>query len=726
MYTLLSVAALAAVHAAEPPPRLGTVVVVAVASRVPQSLDETPATASVVEREALDRLLARDVAQALRYEPGVSVEHNAARFGLGNIAIRGLDGNRVQMLADGVRLPDAYRVGSFSNASRNAFGLGLVSRIEVLRGPGSALYGSDALAGVVAIETLEPRELLEGRSHGGFVEAGHASADRSLHGTAAAAARAGPVELLLGAARSKGEERENRGEVDGTGSARTRANPQDATADSFLAKAVWGLQEGTRLRATLDRFERRVVTDVLSLNPQSARTVSLAGDDAAERTRFSIDLAAEALGPIDRFSLLAYGQHSRTSQATAEVRANTTAQCLSAPGAVTCRREALFELAQREAGATLIAQGERGAHRFVYGAEWSRLRAEESRDGRQVDLATGATSNVVGTDVFPTRDFPISRFERAGLFAQDEIALGRATLVPALRYDRFRLRPEVDSVYATGNPGRVPVALDDAAWSPKLGALVPLGGGVTLALQAATGFRAPPYFDVNVGLSNLPLGYAVIPNPGLEPEKSRGIEAGFRGRHARLDWSLTAYRTSYDNLIVSRAALPCPGHPLCVPTAPITFQSQNVTRARIEGIEARAEARLAREWTARLGAAASRGDDRTRDRPLNSVDPAKVVAGLEWRAHERGAQLHVTGVARKKRIDAAAGTLFATPGFATVDLTAFCRPLANLTLDAGVFNVTDRKHWLWSDVRGVPNAGTTIDRYTQPGRTWSVALKYRF
>lgn len=729
MHTFMPLAAIAAALTGSPDPHpMEKIVITAVASRVAQPADDTPSTTTVIDREELEARLARDVRDALRYEPGISVENGPARFGLGNINIRGLDGNRVQMLHDGVRLPDGFRIGSFSNASRNPFDLGLLSRIEILRGPGSALYGSDALAGVVSMTTLDPRDLLGGeRRVGGFAGAGYATEDDSFRGTGAIAARAGPVELFAGAARSDGHERENMGENDVTGTARTTPNPQDTRSRSQLAKVVMPVRDGGQWRATWDHFERRVATDVLSLNPQSAKTVSLTGDDRSERTRASVDGVMRALGPIDRLSVLVYGQRSDTTQDTVDIRANTTAACLSATGTVTCRREARFTFEQRETGVTAIGQSAFGSQQWVYGAEWSRIESDEMRDGRQVNLDTGAVSHTVGTDIFPTRDFPRSRTERVGAFAQDEIALGWGTLIPALRFDRFEMTPRPDDVYASANPGRIPVGLTDDAWSPKLGALVPLGDGLTLSLQAATGFRAPPYYDVNVGVSNLPLGYAVIPNPELKPEKSRGLEAGVRGRHARVDWSVTVYRTDYDDLIVSRAPLPCPGNPLCVPTAPITFQSQNVTRARIEGIEARAESRFSAGWTARLAASAARGDDLTRNVPLNSVDPAKVVAGVAYDHGDRaGGELHLTYGAKKTRIDTTAGALFATPAYTVADLTGYLRLGKHLLVNAGIFNLTDRKYWLWSDVRGVLNPGATIDRYTQPGRNYGIHVKASF
>jgi hemoglobin/transferrin/lactoferrin receptor protein len=61
-----------------------------------------------------------------------------------------------------------------------------------------------------------------------------------------------------------------------------------------------------------------------------------------------------------------------------------------------------------------------------------------------------------------------------------------------------------------------------------------------------------------------------------------------------------------------------------------------------------------------------------------------------------------------------------------VDLLAYWNPLTNLQLNAGLFNVTDRKYWHWSDVRGVAASIAVLDRFTQPGRNLSVSVKLTF
>jgi hemoglobin/transferrin/lactoferrin receptor protein len=189
---------------------------------------------------------------------------------------------------------------------------------------------------------------------------------------------------------------------------------------------------------------------------------------------------------------------------------------------------------------------------------------------------------------------------------------------------------------------------------------------------------------------------------------------------------VTAFYTRYSDLILSRAPLPCPSDPRCVPGATGTFQSQNVSSARIYGLEARVAWRFAPGWTARAALSIPRGDDLGKDVPLNSIDPPQVVAGVAFEAARWGAALHVTHTREQTRVDPGARLNFVPPAWTTVDLTAWMSPLPSLEISAGLFNVTDRKYWLWSDVRGLTNVTAGFDRYSQPGRNFGVNARWIF
>ena len=708
-------------------------ILIVAASRVEEPLEATPSPVSVIERREIQENVATDLRSLLRYEPGVSIDSSPARFGLGNINIRGLDGNRVMTTIDGIRLPEGYRVGSFSNASRNLFGLGLLDHVEIVRGPTSAVHGSDALAGVFAVSTVSPDAYLrEGRTTGGEVFAHYAQADESFGGGAVGAARLGATQLLVGLETANGHEVMNKADVGGTGAARTQPNPQDTHTESQLIK--WVVPAGTRWSWTVtgERYARDVTTDVLSLNPQSARTTSLGADDRARRDRGSVEGVAHDVGPWSTLRLMAYAQRSETAQDTDEVRANTTAACLSAAGRVRCEREARFRLEQREVGLSAIGEtrvaGFGLEHAIATGAEAARVRYEETRDGRQTNLDTGAVTSVVGGEKLPTRDFPVTDADRFGAFVQDRIEThaGKLEWIPALRYDAYRLTPEIDELFLAANGSRPVASQRESAWSPRFGMLWHAGPQWTLTGQLATGYRAPSASDLNIGLSNLPAGYAVVPNPELRPERSVGLELGARYAGPSIHAWATVFDTRYEDLILSRAPLACPGDPACIPGATGTFQSQNVSSAGIYGLEAQLEWRFAPQWLAHAAYAHLHGKDRSKDVPLNSIDPPKLVAGVAWRPAWGGLGAHVTYVREPERVDTSTGIKFVPPGWTTLDLDAHWQLAPNIRIDAGLFNATDRKYWLWSDVRGLTNVNSGFDRYTQPGRNVSVGLRVVF
>ncbi len=138
--------------------RLGPVVVTA--SREPQPLGYAPGTFTVIAREEIERGHYTSVLEILRRVPGVHVEQPGSRGGRASIYTRGLDPNHTLILIDGVRMndPTNNRGGSFDLSTLDPAG---VERIEISRGPISAVHGSDAIAGVIHIITRTGRDAQE-------------------------------------------------------------------------------------------------------------------------------------------------------------------------------------------------------------------------------------------------------------------------------------------------------------------------------------------------------------------------------------------------------------------------------------------------------------------------------------------------------------------------------------------------------------------------------------
>lgn len=139
------------------------------ATRVAQDTFDVPNAVSVITADEIEENLVTDIKDLVRFEPGVSVQNSPARFntalaatgrdGNAGFTIRGLGGNRVLFQVDGVRVPDTFDFGPILFGRGDYVDLDLLQSVEILRGPGSALYGSDGLAGVVSFITKDPEEL---------------------------------------------------------------------------------------------------------------------------------------------------------------------------------------------------------------------------------------------------------------------------------------------------------------------------------------------------------------------------------------------------------------------------------------------------------------------------------------------------------------------------------------------------------------------------------------
>lgn len=710
--------------------------IVVSATRTPVRVQDLPAMVTIKTDEQIADELASDIKDLVRFEPGVSVRQSPARFGAAfgatgrdgasSFNIRGLEGNRVLIQVDGVRVPDGFEFGAQAAGRGSYVDLGLVKSVEILRGPASALYGSDGLAGAVSFLTSDPADLLRaGQDFGGRLRASYDSADNEFTETGVLAGRSGSVSALVAYTRRDGNELKNQGTNYAPNSTRTAPNPQDTRSDAFLGKLVVQTGPSSRLRLTGEYAKSSVDTNVLSgvaPVPSAATSVlALTAHDATERARAALDWRYEGAGAIDFVQLTAYWQNGENRQFTAEDR-NTAAD-----------RTRLNVFQNRVIGGAADFRSDFATgglvHQLAWGADVSVTRQTGLRDG------TVPTP----PDFFPTRAFPVTDFTLLGGYVSDriEIAGGRLQLYPALRFDHFKLSPQADPLL----PGFAAARQSGSRLSPKIGAVAKLTDTFSLFANYAHGFKAPAPSQVNQFFENptSPFGaYRTIPNPNLKPETSKTIEGGLRYASKHLLATIGGFSGRYDNFISQETV-----GGLGTVASPQIFQFINLAKVKIDGVEGKLEWNASSGFNAQLAVSyatgeVSRGIGRV---PLASIDPLKVVAGVGYRAPDGrfGGQLIVTHSARK-RLGDTVGTgdtgapttvcggsdCFRPGSFTLLDLTAFVKVTDGLTARAGLFNLLDETYAWWSDVRGLAATSTVTDAYTQPGRNVSVSLSYRF
>ncbi len=712
--------------------------------------EDLPLTADVIEGDKLGEQQTHTLRQALQDLPNVAVRSTPARVGVGaagnafardgnmGINIRGLGGNRVLMTVDGIRMPRSY-VSRSAMFDREYLSLELFKRVELIRGPAAAQYGGDGMAGVVNFITHDPQDFLKAeegaapRAVGGRVALGWSQDDRGFVETGSVAGRASDrLQWMLTATARQSHALDNMGSNAADDNRRTRPDPTDNRDAAVLGKIVWKPEARQRHVFTLEHTQKDSEVQMLSSRGLDGRTGNtILGEDTdltVQRTRVAWDA---------RFGVTSdWADHLRTvvsaQKASSHRLGNSHVQRVTpTPGPVVHRvRDNRYDERTWQLGlqADKVLRSGDWAHRLVYGLDYVRSRITNLYDGQGV---------VDPAETFPLKRFPDTRETMAGLYLQDETVVGDWTITPGLRIDHF-------SIDATGQTPLFPQparSLSGQAVLPKLGVLYRATPVWSVFGQYATGYRAPEpgqlndRFQLKVG----PLNNVVIPNPDLRPERSRGLELGLRGRMERLNLDLVAFDTRYSNLIED-ARLIGQTYTGALLTQN-TFQTVNIARARIYGLEFKGgydwgsvgEGRL----RTTLAYGLTRGTDRTSGRPLNSVTPAQLSLGLRYDTAPWSLYADLRHYAAKREGDIDRDSIgnydngkkivqFAPSAVTTLDLGAQWRITRGVRLNVALNNLTDRKYWMWPDVYGKAVTDPVLDAYTQPGRNARVSLVVDF
>ena len=138
-------------------------------TRSERPVETFPGSIYVIDQDEIKSKNTSDFINILDDLPGVSFEETYQgksgyknAYDGGTINIRGVDGNRILMMIDGIRLPEVYSYGDYYLLGRsNYINFESLKAVEVFKGPASSLYGSDALGGLIYFISLEPGDLLE-------------------------------------------------------------------------------------------------------------------------------------------------------------------------------------------------------------------------------------------------------------------------------------------------------------------------------------------------------------------------------------------------------------------------------------------------------------------------------------------------------------------------------------------------------------------------------------
>ena len=740
-----------------PPPAQATLMnqVTVTATRTERALDDVASSVSVVTAADAEKNLARDIRDLVKYEPGITVSSDS-RFGLGGFNIRGMDENRVKISVDGVSQAKAYGYDRSLQSQRNFFDIESMKQLEVVKGPASSVHGSDAIGGVAAFITKDPADFLEANGDDTYLslKGGYNSSDSSLAETFTIANRTGDLESLLIYTHRDGKETETYGGRGGIGESREQADPLDYSGDSVLGKLQYQVNETNRVGLTAEWQKTESQTELLSQDGEIIEQCvmgvchqriysDMSAEDQSERTRFGFFHDYDRGNAVfDNLKWSLNWQESVSKQKTWDNFVGKVAGL----GIVTNDDYRLKDYRYSEDSVQLEATFNKSLmlanteHYLTYGFNVED-KTYENHNQTHIKDNQGTDPDEFEQEAW----MPEVNFRQYGLFLQDEIGLmdSRLTITPSVRYDNFSEDIKADNNYQ----GDLTQFKNDTydSLTGRLGAVYDINDTWSTYAQFSQGFTAPDmfakYFTYKMGHT-----VEVLANPDLKPEESDSFEIGLRADYEFGGMELTAFYNEYENFIEEG----CVGDQPCS-TSGGTFKYQNLSEATVKGVEFKAMLWLdelapvplgtrlntAVAWAEGRGTKPGENGKVFEDEPLNTIAPLTAVLGLGYDApsEQWGGEVILTLVAAKDSDDISnvndismGGDLgedkFAPPGYGIVDMTAYYQPMKNLTINAGIFNITDKKYWVWDDVRNITVADQGLNRYTQPGRNYSVSVKW--
>lgn len=529
--------------------------VVVTATRTENDVKKVPASTQVITQEDIKRGGATSVRNALSMYANI-FQKSKVRGGGHDIIIRGMETKHSLVMVNGHRISNEADANGLGNAmSLDRININDVEKIEIVRGPSSALYGSEAMGGVLNIITKPSKEqtLLTGLEH---------TSEDTSHWWHADTGRIGNFSMTLDARFNK----INRSMPDTA----TESDPY-GTAQTYNASLNYYVNDHSYVNAYMDYYSQHLKTDMgtpamkpITLTTSSGK-MSLSGQAMLEGTGSKAfkqkNYGISWNGKTDKNDWQIQAYMSKFNWSTTS---NTKVLGSIPPAGM----EGMFNYLLQQKNAYDFNHDEHNMwaiegrdslrvndhHRVTFGAEYVKDKVSGTGLGANGDSVYSITEN--GT----TKSSSEKTLSSYAAYLQDEIEYGKWFIVPAIRYDHH-------SAYGSHT-------------SPKIGVTYNATDHFRIKANYGDGFKAPSvsqlYYDLDMQMG--PNWVHLTGNPNLKPEKSKSWDLGVEAEFGKGYGSLTYFDNDVDNLIASiPKGTDNNGHSL--------YRYENVNKARIKGLE---------------------------------------------------------------------------------------------------------------------------------------------
>ncbi|OZS43947.1 TonB-dependent hemoglobin/transferrin/lactoferrin family receptor [Photobacterium sanguinicancri] len=685
--------------------------IIVTATKIEQPLSKTSGSVSVITSDQIKRAGATELYDALNHEPGVSVTGGAGRPQ--NITIRGMTGNRIAIIKNGVKVGDGYGAADLNDVTgRNSFDLSNVKQIEVIKGAGSSLYGSGAIGGVVVVTTKQPGDYLGTKDSHYEASASYAGISDKQKLSTTIAQRFGDHESLLLLSGWQGGETHN-----------YNRDLYDRELEGYSTEFThnYFLNDLVMLKGTVSYYKETMErNDGMAPVQEDGRWKAKQYYENGQTTSFDAQVGTEIdsldNSLFDRADIKAY-YREKTSDTYKDVFMQREHQSITEKRRQVEQRLYKDSLIGLSADQTKAFQlSDNTEHQVAWGVQFEQNKYQRPINKNIYDWR--------GTTGLTKDSFADATMLTAAVFIRDQIKWQEWTITPGVRYDRQQLSPTGDA-----NIGGIQINENNSSEiSPSLSVAYQFTPALNSYLSYSHGFRAPAY-DKTYGyvphLFNPLKPFIIIPNSELKQETSDNFELGSKYDDGRFSLYAAVFYSKFKNFIEQK---------MIGQAADKThwqFQYQNLEGVKTYGFELSSAYQLtdAFKLSGKLGLVDGKDGN---GEPIRTLTPLEGNIQLDYTVEKITAfsRLNFAAAMPMDRTPKCYNNVemeipcATTDNWATLDLGASYQVSDNFTLYATVINAFNNEYIRYQDVAGIGENSKSYS--TEPGRYFNINANYQF